>query len=249
MRSTEPKAANGAAYEVQVTDLVSGYGDVTIVRGVSMNLSAGRLTALIGSNGVGKTTLLRTIAGLLRVRSGRIVACGEDITHYSAHRRAQLGLTMVPEGRQLFPSMTVLENLELGATPIRKDKRRVHNNLERVFDLFPRLKERATQQAMTLSGGEQQMVALARGLMAGPRVIMFDELSLGLAPVMTTSLYEALRTLKAAGQTMLLVEQNVHLALAICDDAYVLSEGKVWMHGSAADLASRPEVRQAFLGI
>jgi branched-chain amino acid transport system ATP-binding protein len=237
------------ADRLEIDNIVVGYGEVTVLHGVSLTLSAGRLTALVGSNGAGKTTLLRAAAGLLHPRSGRVLFRGEDITGQPAHLRAQRGLTLVPEGRQLFPTMTVLENLELGALPIRARKAEVARNLARVFELFPRLRERVHQRAATLSGGEQQMVAVARGLMASPSVVMFDELSLGLSPALTLDLFATLRKLKEAGQTMLLVEQNVHLALALSDDAYVLSEGKISMHGPAAEVAGRAEVKEAFLGL
>jgi len=236
-------------HTLEVVELVSGYGEVTVLDGVSLTLSAGRLTALVGANGAGKTTLLRSIVGSLRPRSGRVLLDGEDLSRLPAYARARRGLTLVPEGRRLFPSMTVLENLEMGAASLDGRARRARKNLEGVFALFPRLQERIGQRAGTLSGGEQQMVALARGLMASPAVLLFDELSLGLSPTVTLDLAASLQKLKQAGQTMLLVEQNVHLALALADYAYVLSCGKIWMHGASADIAGRDEIRRAFLGI
>jgi branched-chain amino acid transport system ATP-binding protein len=238
-----------SSHTLAVQDLVSGYGEIRVLSGVSLSLRAGGLTALVGANGAGKTTLLRSIAGSLRPRSGRILLDGEDLSRLPAHLRARRGLTLVPEGRKLFASMTVLENLEMGAARFKARGKSVRENLERVYALFPRLLERASQRAGTLSGGEQQMVALARGLMSGPAVLMFDELSLGLSPTLTLDLAATLQKLKQVGQTMLLVEQNVHLALSISDYAYVLASGEIWMHGPSADIAGRDEVRRAFLGI
>jgi branched-chain amino acid transport system ATP-binding protein len=186
--------------------------------------------------------------GQLRPWNGVITFDGRIITSLSAHAKAELGLALVPEGRQLFTEMTVYENLELGATA-RRARPHFKRNLERVFEIFPRLKERAQQRAGTMSGGEQQMLAVARGIMAEPRILMFDELSLGLSPVLTLSLFGTLRQLKSEGLTMLLVEQNVHMALAVSDYAYVLSEGRVTIEGEARQLAHNAEVRRAYLGI
>jgi len=233
---------------LEVRDVASGYGEVQILWGVGLRLEQGRLTTLVGSNGVGKTTLLRTVMGLLRPWQGAVRFQGQDITRLSPHGRASAGLVLVPEGRQLFTEMSVQENLEMGAIAPRA-RPHFRRNLERVFELLPRLKERRSQKAGTLSGGEQQMLAVGRGLMAEPEVLMFDELSLGLSPLLVLNLFETLQHLKAQGLTMLLVEQNVHMALAVSDYAYVLAEGKVWMEGEARQLAKRPEVRQAYLGI
>ncbi len=233
---------------LEIHDLTSGYGDLQILWGVDAWLEPGQLTALIGSNGVGKTTLLRALMGLIRPWQGRVVFDGKEITGLSAHAKAEQGLVLVPEGRQLFTDMSVYENLELGATA-RRARPRFEQNLERVFELFPRLKERLQQRAGTMSGGEQQMLAVARGLMAEPRVLIFDELSLGLSPVLTLTLFEALRRLKTEGLTMLLVEQNVHMALAISDYAFAMDEGRTKLHGNARDLARNPEVRKVYLGI
>ncbi|MGB9871352.1 MAG: ABC transporter ATP-binding protein [Anaerolineae bacterium] len=233
---------------LEVQDIASGYGEVQILWGVSLRLEEGKLTTLVGSNGVGKTTLLRTVTGLLRPWKGKILFQGKDITRMPPHERADAGLIMVPEGRQLFTEMTVAENLEMGAFSRRAAPHR-QKNLERVFDLFPRLKERQNQKAGTLSGGEQQMLAVARGLMAEPEVLMIDELSLGLSPILSLSLFETLRRLRVEGLTLLLVEQNVHMALAISDYAYVLNEGRVWMEGPAREVAARKEIRQAYLGM
>jgi len=233
---------------LEVHDITSGYGEVQILWGVSLRLEQGKLTTLVGSNGVGKTTLLRTVMGLLRAWRGAVSFRGQDITRLAPHARASAGLVLVPEGRQLFTEMSVYENLEMGAIS-RRARPHWKRNIERVFDLLPRLKERRNQKAGTLSGGEQQMLAVGRGLMAEPEVLMFDELSLGLSPVLSLNLFETLQHLKAEGMTMLLVEQNVHMALAVSDYAYVLAEGKIWMEGEARPLAKRAEVRQAYLGI
>jgi len=234
--------------ELDVRDIASGYGEVQVLWGVSLRLEQGKLTTLVGSNGVGKTTLLRTVMGLLRPWRGSVSFRGRDITRLAPHDRASAGLVLVPEGRQLFTEMSVYENLEMGAIS-RRARPHTQRNVERVFDLLPRLKERRDQKAGTLSGGEQQMLAVGRGLMAEPEVLMFDELSLGLSPVLAFTLFETLLRLKGEGLTMLLVEQNVHMALAVSDYAYVVAEGKIWMEGEARALAKRPEIRQAYLGI
>jgi branched-chain amino acid transport system ATP-binding protein len=233
---------------LEINQLSSGYGELQILWEATLRLEPNRLTALIGSNGAGKTTLLRTLMGLVRPWRGNVSFDGRNVTSLPAHAKAELGLVLVPEGRQLFTDMTVYENLELGATPGRA-RPHVKRNLERVYAIFPRLKERARQVAGTLSGGEQQMLAVARGIMAEPQVLMFDELSLGLSPALTINLFETLRMLKAEGLTMLLVEQNVHMALAVCDHAFVFTEGRVTLEGDAAEVARNPAVRKAYLGI
>ena len=233
---------------LEVNGLSSGYEEVQILCGVNLRLTEGKLTTLVGSNGVGKTTLLSTMMGLLRPWEGTVAFQGRDVTHLSSHARAQAGMVLVPEGRQLFTEMTVHENLEIGAFSSRA-RPKFKENLEKVFALFPRLKERAHQKAGTLSGGEQQMVAVGRGLMAEPEVLMLDELSLGLSPLLALTLFEALGRLKATGLTMLLVEQNVAMALAVSDYAYVLSQGKVWLEGEARQLLKNDEVRRTYLGI
>jgi branched-chain amino acid transport system ATP-binding protein len=233
---------------LEIKDLASGYEGVQILWGVNLSLEQGRLTTLVGSNGVGKTTMLSTVMGLIRPWQGSVTFAGKDVTHFSAHARANLGLVLVPEGRQLFTEMTVSENLEMGAF-----SKRAHanfkENLEKVFELFPRLKERSRQKAGTLSGGEQQMVAVARGLMAEPEILILDELSLGLSPLLALTLFESLTSLKKTGLTMLLVEQNVSMALAVSDYAYVLAEGRVHLEGPARDLLKNDEVRKTYLGI
>ena len=231
-----------------VDDISSGYDEVQILWGVSLKLEKGKLTTLVGSNGSGKTTLLSTVMGLLKPFGGKVTFGGKDVTHVPAHARAKAGMVLVPEGRQLFTDMTVQENLEMGAFSARA-RASFSRNLGKVFELFPRLKERANQKAGTLSGGEQQMVAVGRGLMAEPEVLILDELSLGLSPLLALVLFETLTRLKATGLTMLLVEQNVTMALAVSDYAYVLAEGRVHLEGKAGDLMKNDEVRRAYLGI
>ena len=232
---------------LEIQGIYSGYGDVKILNGINLSVQEGQLTALVGANGAGKTTLLRTVMGLIQPAKGEIKFNGKDITNLSAHVKAELGLILVPEGRQLFTTMSVAENLEMGATPKRAHPQ-IQANLERVYELFPRLKERRDQKAGTLSGGEQQMVAIARGIMAEPAVFMIDELSLGLAPAMALQLFETLVRLKQTGITLLLVEQNVQMALAICDYPYVLSQGRIEMEGKSRELIHNEKVRATYLG-
>jgi len=235
-----------AIFEVQ--DLISGYGEVQVLWGVSLKLEKGKLTTLVGSNGVGKSTLLRTVMGLLRPWQGSINFEGQDLTRQAGHARAKAGLILVPEGRQLFSDMTVIENLEMGAFPPRS-RAHFRENLDRVFTLFPRLGERTHQKAGLMSGGEQQMVAVARGLMAQPEVLIIDELSLGLSPLLALTLFESLVQLKNQGLTMLLVEQNVAMALGVSDYAYVLSQGKVTLEGESRQLLKNDEIRRTYLGL
>ncbi len=237
-----------AAPILEVRDVTCGYGEVQILRGASMSLEPGRLTTMIGSNGAGKTTLLRAIMGLLRPWSGAVAFEGREIGNLPPHRKPDLGLVLVPEGRQLFTDLTVIENLELGAVNGRARARR-RENVDRMLDIFPRLKERRNQRTATLSGGEQQMVAVARGLMAEPKLLMLDELSLGLSPLITVNLFQILQQLRDDGLTMLLVEQNVRLALSVSDHAYVLSEGRVVLEGPAEEVERSDEVQRAYLGL
>jgi branched-chain amino acid transport system ATP-binding protein len=233
---------------LEINDLASGYEGVQILWGVNLRLEQGKLTTLVGSNGVGKTTLLSTVMGLLRPWQGSVTFAGRNVTHLSAHARAQAGMVLVPEGRQLFTEMTVYENLEMGAFSKRAHAN-FQQNLKKVFELFPRLKERARQKAGTLSGGEQQMLAVARGLMAEPEILFLDELSLGLSPLLALTLFESLTRLKKTGLTILLVEQNISMALAVSDYAYVLAEGRVLLEGEGRDLLKNDEVRHTYLGI
>ena len=233
---------------LEVKDISSGYGEVQILWGSSLKLEKGKLTCLVGGNGVGKTTLLRTVMGLIRPWKGSIAFEGQDVSRLPAYTKAEMGLILVPEGRQLFTDMSVYENLEMGASNKRATPK-FKDNLERVHKMFPRLKEREGQKAGTLSGGEQQMLAVARGIMADPTILMIDELSLGLAPVLVLDLFESLKALRELGITILLVEQNVHMALAISDYGYVLAEGKVELEGLARDLIKNEHVREAYLGL
>jgi branched-chain amino acid transport system ATP-binding protein len=233
---------------LEINNVASGYGEVQILWDSSMKLEEGKLTCLVGGNGVGKTTLLRTVMGLIRPWGGSIAYEGQDVSRLPAYTKAEMGLIMVPEGRQLFTDMTVYENLEMGASNKRATPK-LKENLERVYEMFPRMKERVGQKAGTLSGGEQQMLAVARGIMADPTILMIDELSLGLAPVLILDLFESLKALRELGITILLVEQNVHMALAISDYGYVLAEGKIELEGPARDLIKNKHVREAYLGL
>jgi len=233
---------------LEIREVTSGYGEVQILWGTSLSLMEGSLTSLVGSNGVGKTTLLRTVMGLSRPWKGSVWFEGKDVSHLPPYTKAEMGLVLVPEGRQLFTDMSVAENLEMGASP-RRAKAHYRRNLERVYELLPRLQERKNQKAGTLSGGEQQMLAIARGIMAEPKVLMIDELSLGLAPVLVLGLFETLNHLRDLGITLLLVEQNVQMALAVSDYAYVLSQGRVELEGDSRELAKNEHVRSAYLGL
>ncbi len=228
--------------------LEAGYGEVQVLWGISLKARRGQLTAIVGTNGAGKTTTLRALAGSVAPWRGRVIFEGEDVTRVPTHVKAARGLALVPEGRQLFSAMSVAENLELGAFSKRGGKS-IGERRDEIFALFPRLAERQRQVAGTLSGGEQQMLALARGLMSGPDILIIDELSLGLAPVVTYQLFTTLKRLKEAGLTILLVEQNVHLALAVSDYAYVIAEGRLFTEGLPADLTAKPEIRKAYLGL
>jgi len=233
---------------LEIRDVTSGYGEVQILWGAGLTLEENKLTCLVGANGAGKTTLLRTVMGLLRPWSGSILFEGKDLSRVPAHTKAEMGLVLVPEGRQLFTDMTVVENLEMGATN-RRSRPKFKDNLEHVFEMFPRMKERANQKAGTLSGGEQQMLAVARGIMAEPRVLMIDELSLGLAPLLVLQLFDSLKQLKKTGITILLVEQNVQMALAVSDYGYVLSQGRSELEGPTRQLMDNQHVRTAYLGL
>ena len=233
---------------LQVEGLETGYGEVQVLWGLSLHAVRGKLTVLVGANGAGKTTTLRAMVGTLAPWNGRVLFQSEDVTRMPAHAKAARGLVLVPEGRQLFTNMTVDENLEMGAYTSR-GARGYADRLDRVFTLFPRLKERRKQKAGTFSGGEQQMLAIARGLMTDPEILLIDELSLGLAPLAVYQMFEALKALKQSGLTVLLVEQNVHLAFAVGDYAYVIAEGRLFTQGDPATLAAMPEIRRAYLGL
>ena len=240
--------SNAADVLLSVEGLEAGYGEVQVLWGLSLEARRGKLTAIVGANGAGKTTTLRAVAGTLTPWGGRVMLDGEDVTRVPSHVKAARGLALVPEGRQLFSMMSVAENLELGAFSPRSS-RSYAERLDQVYALFPRLAERARQRAGTLSGGEQQMVAIARGLMSDPQILIIDELSLGLAPVVVYQLLATLKQLKQNGLTILLVEQNVHLALAVSDYAYVVAEGRIFTEGLPAELTTNPEIRRAYLGL
>lgn len=231
---------------LQVKNIDAYYGPIQALRDVSLDVNEGEIVALIGANGAGKSTLLMSIFGQPRVRKGSIYFAGEDITQVASHNIARRGLSQVPEGRHIFPAMTVEENLLMGTVPIGLD----HVDADRasMFALFPRLKERCNQRAGTMSGGEQQMLAIARALMGRPRMILLDEPSLGLAPKVIAAVFDALKQIAASGKTIFLVEQNANQALALAQRAYVLVNGAVRMQGTGAELMANPEVRQAYLG-
>jgi branched-chain amino acid transport system ATP-binding protein len=233
---------------LQVDGIEASYDDIQVLWGVSFKVERGSMTTLLGTNGAGKTTTLRAITGILRPRGGKVIFAGEDVTHLSAHAKAARGLVLVPEGRQLFGEMSVEENLEIGAFS-RRAGQQFRSQLDQVYTLFPRLKERRRQKAGTFSGGEQQMLAIARGLMAIPEILMIDELSLGLAPVVVQQLAKTLKTLKSAGVTVLLVEQNLHFALVLSDYAYVIAEGRSFLDGPSDKIAANPKIRQAYFGL
>jgi branched-chain amino acid transport system ATP-binding protein len=233
---------------LQVESIEAGYGDVQILWGISLAAAAGAVTTLVGANGAGKTTTLRAVMGSIAPFKGRVTFAGEDVTRLSAHAKTARGLVLVPEGRQLFAEMSVEENLEMGAFSSRA-RHRFADRLDQVYTLFPRLKERRRQKAGTFSGGEQQMLAIGRGLMSDPQLLIIDELSLGLAPVMVQLVVSKLDALKQTGLAILLVEQNVHLALALSSYAYVIAEGRPFTQGPSAQIAAMPQIRQAYLGL
>ncbi len=224
------------------------YGELEAVRGVSLEVREGELVAVIGSNGAGKTTALRAVSGLLPLRGGRITLEGDRIDGRPPRAIVERGVGHVPEGRQLFPSLTVLENLEMGARTRRARAARAES-LRQVFELFPRLEERKHQAAGTLSGGEQQMVAIGRGLMSLPRLLMLDEPSLGLSPLLVTAVFQTIAEINRRGTAILLVEQNVFRALALCHRGYVLENGEIVMAGAGCDLVRNEELRRAYLGL
>ena len=235
-----------ALLELQAVDAL--YGRVRALRGVSISVDQGEVVALIGSNGAGKTTTLRTISGLMHPPSGTITFAGKDIGRLAAHDIVGLGICQSPEGRRLFPRMQVIDNLRMGAF-LRKDAGGIQKDMERVFELFPRLKERVTQLAGTLSGGEQQMLAIGRALMSKPKLLMLDEPSLGLAPILVETIFQIVREINAQGIPILLVEQNATKALEVAHRAYVLETGSIVKTGTGKELLSSPDVQRAYLGI
>jgi branched-chain amino acid transport system ATP-binding protein len=225
------------------------YGNIQALKGISLAVEAGEIVTLIGANGAGKTTTLMSICGIVPARGGQVLLEGEDITRSEAHRIAERGIFQVPEGRRIFPQLTVLENLDMGAF-LRKDKANLQRDLDEVFALFPRLAERRNQAGGTLSGGEQQMLAISRALMGRPRILLLDEPSLGLAPLIVQAIFEIIKTInKERGTTVFLVEQNANMALKIADKGYVLQNGAIKLADTAANLLANEEVRKAYLGL
>jgi len=233
---------------LEVDDLFAGYASIRVLNGVSLKVQPGSITALLGSNGAGKTTLMRTIVGLIQADRGQILHEGKPIQRLPPQQRVEMGIVLVPEGRLVFSDFTVEENLKLGAF-VPRARERMSTTLEGMYGLFPKLAERRRQAARTMSGGEQQMLALARGLMSCPRLLMLDEPSLGLAPVITAQLFQVIQQIRDNGVTIFIVEQNVQTTLQIADHAYVLDQGKVVLPGPGATLAKEPRIRAAFLGI
>jgi branched-chain amino acid transport system ATP-binding protein len=233
---------------LEVQNVHSYYGNIHALKGVSLAVEQGEIVTLIGANGAGKSTTLKTISGIVRPRQGSVKLAGEDLTQYSAHEVVGKGLCQVPEGRGIFFRLTVLENLEMGAY-IRVDAQQIAQDLEYVFSLFPRLKERRKQVAGTLSGGEQQMLALGRALMARPKVLLLDEPSMGLAPILVESIFETIQNINKEGATILLVEQNALMALQIAHRGYVIQTGEIVLHDKAAALRTNEMVKKAYLGV
>ncbi|HEX8652358.1 MAG TPA: ABC transporter ATP-binding protein [Pyrinomonadaceae bacterium] len=223
------------------------YGAIEALKGVSMHVDKGEVVTLIGANGAGKSTTLRTITGLLEPSDGRIMFEGEDIGGRATHKLVARGISMSPEGRGVFANLTVRENLQMGAY-LQKNKSKIASDMEHVFKMFPRLKEREAQKAGTLSGGEQQMLAMGRALMSRPRLLLLDEPSLGLAPLVVHTIFEAIEEIRGQGTTILLVEQNAHAALKHSDRAYVLETGQIVMEGASKELAADPGIKEAYLG-
>ena len=232
---------------LRLNEIHTYYGNIRAIRGVSLYVEEGEMVCLIGANGAGKSTTLMTISGIHRPMQGTVTFEGDDLTDISAEKRVELGISQVPEGRLIFPEMTVLENLELGAF-LRKDTAIIREDLDRVFDLFPVLRERRAQQGGTLSGGEQQMLAIGRALMSHPRLLLLDEPSLGLAPILVEQIFEIIQEINKQGTTILLVEQNAYLALQITHRGYVMETGEIAIEGASSDLLNDVRVRQAYLG-
>ena len=232
---------------LEVKDLSVSYGAIEAVRGVSFHVNQGEILALIGANGAGKTTILRTISGLEKAKSGSILLDGVELTKLPAHKHVELGIAHVPEGRRVFSKLTVYENLMLGAKTV-KDRTIVNPTLERVFDLFPRLKEREQQMAGTLSGGEQQMLAVGRGLMTNAKIMLLDEPSMGLAPIIVEDIFRIIKQINETGTSILLIEQNAYMALNVASRAYLLETGNIILSGDSKDLMVNEQVKAAYLG-
>lgn len=231
---------------LKVNDIHVYYGAIHALKGVSLEVEPGEIVTLIGANGAGKSTTLKAISGLLRPRSGQITFEGHNLASLAPHSIVKTGVSQVPEGRRVFANLTVLENLEMGA--FQRPDSEIKGGVKRVFELFPRLEERQKQLAGTLSGGEQQMLAMGRGLMAKPRLMMLDEPSMGLAPLLVKEIFAIIKEINAQGTTILLVEQNAHMALSIAHKAYVLETGQISLSGPAIELANNEQVRKAYLG-
>ena len=237
----------GGSPMLKVENLEVYYGVINAIKGVSFEVNEGEVIALIGANGAGKTTILHTVTGLISPKSGKIVFEGREITKLPPHKIVYMGMAHVPEGRRIFQQLSVSENLKLGAF-ILKDKERINKNLEYVYEHFPRLKERENQIAGTLSGGEQQMLAMGRALMSNPKIILMDEPSMGLSPLLVSEIFEIIKEVSNDGKTVLLVEQNAKKALSIADRAYVLETGKIVLSGKADELMNNDKVKEAYLG-
>ena len=232
---------------LKVRDLVVAYGGIEALKGISLDVPDGKIVTLIGANGAGKSTLLRSIIGLVKVKSGNVEYNGDKLTGLNSQQIVSKGLTLVPEGRRVFPNLTVLENLRIGAY-MRKDEDGIAADIKRIYEIFPRLEERNWQMAGTLSGGEQQMLALGRALMSRPKLMMMDEPSLGLAPLVIKEIFNIIRSINENGTTVLLVEQNANMALKVAHHAYVLETGRIMMEGSGKELLENEEIKEAYLG-
>ena len=232
---------------LNVENLVVSYGGIEALKGISLNVPDGKIITLIGANGAGKSTLLRTIIGLVKPESGKISYNEKEITSLNSQKIVTTGITLVPEGRRVFSNLTVLENLKIGAY-MRNDKAEIEKDIEWIYSMFPRLQERNWQLAGTLSGGEQQMLAVGRALMCRPKLIMMDEPSLGLAPLVIKDIFRIIQEINAKGMTILLIEQNANMALKIADWAYVLETGRITMEGTGKELLENPQIREAYLG-
>jgi branched-chain amino acid transport system ATP-binding protein len=247
MRRGTPPVASSLILELQ--GLCAGYGEIQVLWGVDLSVRRGEITALIGSNGAGKTTLMRALSGLIRTTGGYYFSEGRDLTGDTALEILHHGIVHVPEGRRLFGAMGVEDNLLMGAYSRKVNRRELNRDLDRVYATFPKLRERRNQAAATLSGGEQQMCAIGRGLMSAPKLLMIDELSLGLSPLLVEQLVSALRALNAEGMSILLVEQDVTTALDLCHSAYVMDMGRIVRHGQGTELLADPVIREAYLGV
>ena len=232
---------------LEVKNLEVYYGVICALKGISFEVNEGEIVALIGANGAGKTTMMQSVVGIIPKKGGSVVFDGQDITKTPCHKIVKLGMTQVPEGRRIFQELTVYENLMMGAYT-KNDQKLFKEDLEKMFELFPRLKERRNQIAGTLSGGEQQMLAMSRALMSNPKLLMLDEPSMGLAPILVDQIFDIIKELHKAGTTILLVEQNANKALQIADRAYVLETGNITLSGTGKELATSDEVRKAYLG-